>query len=233
MNLFIGCPVSDRSWILPKWFDHVEKACEKIEVVPQYVFVVGNEDKDLDYVTSKSRTHVKVINENKREDIRYWNHSRYSYMAMIRNELLSSVREYAPDFFLSLDSDILLHEDALLSAFDALEKHPDAWACGLKCYMSVGGIVHPSMGLWIDAEATRFYRNNSDDISTVDIIMAAKLMKPEAYNIDYKWHSNGEDLGWCQSVKAAGGKFIWDGRVCNKHVMGKKFLDGIDKRVGF
>ena len=234
MNILVGCPTSDRMWVLPSWFDHVEAAFAKAGLVPNYVFVVGNEDQEtLDYLLGKSNVYVKIIQENRREDFRRWNHSRYEYMSFLRNELLKVVREQSPDYFLSLDSDILLHEDSLVSALDALEQHPSAWAAGLKCYMSTDSRVHPSMGNWIGGSHTRFYRSDSSDMATVDIIMAAKLMKPDAYNIDYKWHGSGEDLGWSASVKEAGGKFIWDGRVANKHVMSKNLINILDKRIGF
>ena len=232
-SLIVGCPTNNRSWIIDKWFDHVEAACEKAEINCTYSFVVGNKSDDLDFISKNEKATIRVIEEHSREDVRFWNHSRYEYMSSLRNQLLSLVREQKPDLFLSLDSDILLHPDAIASAIDALQQHPDAWACGMKCYMSVGGTVHPSMGNWIDMESSRYYRADSGSISTVDIIMAAKLMKPEAYNIDYQWHGSGEDLGWSRAAKMSGAKFIWDGRVINKHVMGTQFLEPVDKRVGF
>ena len=235
MRLLIGCPYSDRGWILDKWIDHVSLACSKAGISDfQFVFVAGDKHrKDLKDLASLGNSIVKIVEEDLREDQRRWNDSRYSHMAFLRNELLSVVREESPDLFLSLDSDILLAEDSIKSAMTALAEHPDACAVGLKCYMSETTRVHPSMGCWSDGNMVRFYRRDIDDIATVDIIMAAKLMKPFAYNIDYCFHKNGEDLGWSSNVKAAGGKFIWDGRVTNKHVMSKNMLSVIDKRCGF
>ena len=234
MNILVGCPLSDRMWILPLWFDHVEAAFSKAGLTPGYVFVVGNEDEEtIDFLSSRDDTYIKIIQESKREDFRRWNHSRYEYMSFLRNELLKVVRSQAPDYFLSLDSDILLHEDALVSAFDALDQHDSAWAVGLKCYMSTDSRVHPSMGNWINGSYGRFYRTDASDMAAVDIIMAAKLMKPQAYSVDYKWHGSGEDLGWSVAVRESGGKFVWDGRVANKHVMSKNLVNVVDKRIGF
>jgi hypothetical protein len=235
MNIIIGCPFSDRLWILDQWIDHVNLACEKADLDPEFVFVVGSgNSQDIDTLISKiENMTIRVVSESERSDIRKWNHGRYEHMAFLRNQLLGLVREKSPDLFLSLDSDILLSPDALVSALDALDKHKDAWAVGLKCYMSQTSRAHPSMGIWSDLNRSRFRRVDSDDIATVDIIMAAKLMKKEAYDIDYVFHRNGEDLGWSSEVKSVGGKFIWDGRVTNKHVMGPLFLDVVDKRAGF
>lgn len=235
MRLLIGCPYSDRGWILDKWIDHVNLACFNAGISDfQFIFVAGNKNKkDLNDLSSLENSIVRVIDEDLREDKRRWNDSRYSHMTYLRNELLSGVREYAPDLFLSLDSDILLAETAITSALSALSVHTDACAVGMKCYMSETTRVHPSMGYWSDGDMIRFYRRDTDDIATVDIIMAAKLMKPFAYNIDYSWHKNGEDLGWSANVKSAGGKLIWDGKVSNKHVMSKNMITVIDKRCGF
>lgn len=234
MNIIIGCPFSDRTWILNRWLEHVNASFEKAGIDPSFVFVVGSgNSKDIDALSQIDNSTIRVVSEAERLDVRKWNHSRYEHMAFLRNELLSIVREKNPDLFLSLDSDILLAPDAVNSAIEALEMHPDAWAVGMKCYMSQTSTVHPSMGIWSDLNRIRYRRIDSSDIMTVDIIMAAKLMKLQAYNIDYIFHRNGEDLGWSSEIKSAGGKLIWDGRVTNKHVMGPKFLDVIDKRAGF
>lgn len=234
MRLLIGCPFSDRRWILEKWIEHINIACDNAGYDPEFIFVVGNGNlKDIEALSHIDTASIRVIAEDPRVDVRKWNHRRYEHMALIRNELLSLVREKNPELFLSLDSDILLAPTAISSAVEALSLHPDAWAVGMKCYMSQTSRVHPSMGIWSDMNRIRYRRADGDDIASVDIIMAAKLMKPEAYHIDYVFHRNGEDLGWSSEIKSAGGKLIWDGRVTNKHVMGPKFLDVIDKRAGF
>jgi hypothetical protein len=234
MNIVIGCPFSDRGWILDRWLDHIYAAFSEANIEPSFIFVTGSgNEEDIDLLSSIPNATTRVVSEDSRNDIRRWNHSRYEHMVYLRNVLLNCVRERNPDLFLSLDSDILLAPNSIVSALDALDNHPSAWAVGLKCFMSPTSLVHPSMGIWRDLSFTRFSRTNTDDIATVDIVMAAKLMKPEAYNIDYSFHRNGEDLGWSLNVKNAGGKFIWDGRVTNKHVMGEKFLNVTDKRAGF
>lgn len=235
MKLLIGCPYSDRSWIIDQWIDHVNLACFNAGITDfSFLFVVGDgNEKDLEDLSKVENAIVKVVEEESRTDVRRWNDSRYHHMAFLRNQLLVSVREISPELFLSLDSDILLAEDAIKSAISALASHDYACAVGMKCYMSETTKVHPSMGYWSDGGLIRFYRRDTDDIATVDIIMAAKLMTPFAYNIDYSYHKNGEDLGWSSNVRSAGGKFIWDGKVTNKHVMSKKMLNVVDKRCGF
>lgn len=234
MKILVGCPFSDRRWILDRWVKHVNSAMSEAGCDFSFLFVVGDGNQsDVDALKSISNSTLIKVSESSRADKRQWNSSRYYHMVELRNSLLAGVREISPDLFLSLDSDILLAPEAVSSALDALAKHSDSWAVGLKCFMSPSSVAHPSMGIWANNSCVSFRRKDCSDIATVDIIMAAKLMKPSAYNIDYEFHKNGEDLGWSLNVKGAGGKLIWDGRVTNKHVMSPAFLDTIDKRSGF
>jgi hypothetical protein len=234
MNVVVGCPFSDRGWIFDKWVEHVIAAFANANCEPRFVFVASSENKeDIKLLNSLANAEVVLISEPTRSDVRSWKDSRYHHMVNIRNILLSKVRDIEPELFLSLDSDILLAPDSISSALDALNRHRDAWAVGLKCYMSSTTTTHPSFGAWADSSFVSFRRDDTDDIATVDIIMAAKLMKPEAYNINYSYHRNGEDLGWSLNLKNSGGSLIWDGRVVNKHIMDKNAIHNEDKRVGF
>ena len=67
----------------------------------------------------------------------------------------------------------------------------------------------------------------------VDVIMAIKLMTPEALQEDYCFDTNGEDIGWSKSATAQGLKLAFDGRVCSKHVMRPGQLEKLDPRCGF
>ena len=68
---------------------------------------------------------------------------------------------------------------ALKSAFSAFNE--DTWAVGLSAYMTPRSTDHPSNGQWLSRQFNRFSRKDFDDIITCDIIMAAKLMRPDAY----------------------------------------------------
>lgn len=235
MKLVVGCPVSHREWILDDWNQHVLSAVYALdeEVDLSYCFVAS--DKDIETIEKlvdfDTFSDILISSEEDREDRRMWSQDRYETMVHLRNSLLERVRFLKPDYFLSLDSDILLAPDAIKSAFDAMTD--DVWAVGMRTYMTERSTTHPSMGIWVDSGVRRYYRVDSRDITRCDIIMAAKLMRPEAYRVDYKVHPYGEDLGWCLNVAEAGGKVCYDGRVGNKHVMSKQMLETVDDRVGF
>ena len=232
MKFLVGCPVSDRSWILDHWFDHVYTNFHDINAEPSFIFVVPEWDqKSIDILNRRCDPKIIFSGEPERKDERSWSNDRIQHLVKIRNLLLDGVREEDPDFFLSVDSDILLAKDAMSRMMKLLQIHNDAWAVGSKCFLSAASYAHPNMGWFINNG--KYRRENYDGIIRVDILMAIKLMTREAYNTSYSFHRNGEDLGWSENIKASGGTMYWDGSVTSKHIMKREMLDAVDRRVGF
>lgn len=234
MKLLIGCPVRRRDWILPLWFEHVYAALPQ-DVEYNFCFITDPDDHktvDICFHHSNPGSTIQFISEPHREDVRSWTKDRKAHMVWLRNILLDRVRKIKPDFFLSLDSDILLNPEAI-SAMLELQSETNAIAVGGKTYMSWGDTYHVSAGMWKDHRMSA-WRRVSSGTHPVDIIMAIKLMTPEAYNINYEYHKHGEDLGWCKALQQQTKHKPWFcGSVTNKHVMKPEFLNVVDKRVGF
>lgn len=237
MRIVVGCPVRDRAWMLPTWFEYVEAALKAIEVEPEYAFVLGNSTDNshviLEEHTNEDRDSL-VLSFEPEIDLsqnRNWNTTRYQEMADCRNQLLNLVREMQPDYFLSLDSDILLNPETLPLLLEDLREHEDWWAVGGKCYMTPAGRWAPSYGFGLPMGGLD--RPDIDGVLPVEIIMAIKLMTPKAYNVDYTTHDKGEDVAWSTSVRQAGGKLGFDARTTNKHCMTKRMLVDIDPRCGY
>lgn len=237
MKLVVGCPVRDRSWIIRRWFEHLHGALTHAGIARSDVGLVFIGDyaddatfREIDRAClelSFSRTVIERAGEAtpyRRE----WGWSRYLEMAELRNGLLAAVRAAGPDLFWSLDSDILVAENTLASAIDAVE-HFDA--VGSRCYMTPKGTWCPSYAMLTGGAGLQ--RTDFEGLSKVDVIMAAKLMSPDAYDVDYVGHRQGEDIGWSVSARKAGCRLGWDGRTISKHVMGPEYLDVIDVRCGF
>ena len=136
LEIVVGCPVKDRSWILPKWKEHVDAS------VPQgvdlsYLFVVEPDDEDT--ISSVEDWADVIKSEQKYTPYsRSWGRESLERMVVLRNLLLRGVVERRPDFFLSLDSDVLLHPDALVGMMETLESNDvnDKYAaCGGLTYM--------------------------------------------------------------------------------------------------
>ncbi len=148
-------------------------------------------------------------------------------MVLLRNTLLERVRQLAPEHYWSVDSDILVAEETLVSALEARERFD---AVGSKCYMTTKGTMAPSYGM-LNGHGIR--RPDSTGCFKVDAIMAVKLMNPDAYNVDYSVHRQGEDIGWSKDARKRGVKLGWDGRTISKHLMTKESIHRVDDRVGF
>lgn len=253
MRLVVGCPVSSRAWILPRWFYHVELAALTVsdDLKPEYAFVVSMNDAETIDAIDKFQQAVPdrpistvYTDEPARKDVRMWNEDRYQEMVGLRNLLLHAVRERNPDYFLSLDSDILLRPDSLDVA---LQEIGDADALGLHTYMDrparppAGMQVQLGIGRHLASKAdlkgqqliNRLHFETYEETHKVGVIMAAKLMKPSAYNIDYRWHLQGEDTGWSTACTEAGLKLVWCPKACAKHIFTPADLGREDYRVGF
>lgn len=234
MKIAVGCPVANRAWSLSAWFQHVDAAFSVVDLTPTFVFVLGDSEDDTEDVLHgllRGRRHVVVKSKElpasgaKRD----WSESRYHFMVGVRNKLLDAVQRLAPEYFLSLDSDILLHPDAVGSLLRAGQ---DSWAVGGKLYMTPPPSLYaPSFAKF--KKDGGLLRGDAHGIMPVDVIMAMKLMTADAYHVPYEFHPFGEDIGWSKAVKAAGGILLWDGRVCSKHITEPYWLDKVDPRLGW
>jgi hypothetical protein len=228
----VGCPVAHRSWVLDAWFDHIHEACDVADVEPQFVFA-GDPERDRSFRVIERRAPDAIVAfapNTKGDDTRTWDYARYQTMAAVRTLLLEAVRDLNPSFFLSIDSDILLHPEVLDLLLGDMETDP--WdAIGARCYLTPTGRNCPSWGR-LNSQGS-LQRMDSTGYFEVPILMAIKLMRPTAYHVDYVAHLQGEDIGWSLACEQAGLKLAWDGRLGNKHVMTPNQLRLLDARVGY
>lgn len=230
-RVIVGCPVRRREWIIENWVKSVAIATRFAEVEPHVMIVGGQTDPTIALAGEAAlavglrltwldsgelvRPHAPAGRATPYID-HWWNGERIERMVDLRNALLHSVRTHRPDYFLSLDSDVLLHEAALVGLLELLGSRSHA-AAGGKTFMSPFGTHAPSFSN-VEADGL-LSRHDSGDVLDVDIIMAIKLMKPEAYAVDYEYDRRGEDVGWSLACKRRGLSFVWDGRTTSRHVM--------------
>lgn len=228
MKLMVGGPVSRREWILPRWFDCVGAACDAVGVRPEYVFVLDSADSETASIVRKHDALIIEHPDNRPSDTRDWRYDRYLHMTVLRNRVLQAVRTAGPDLFWSLDSDILVHPEALQCL---IESHDRFDAVGGATFMTTAGTSCPSWGMFTRNGGLR--REYATGTFPCEVIMASKLMTPTAYAIDYSAHRHGEDVGWSLNCRTAGLKLGFDGRIYSKHVMSPDALDRVDSRVGY
>lgn len=229
----VGCPVYKREWILSQWFEHVHTACAAVDIEPAFVFVGDPEDPETEQLIFKTGARIlsyQHVSANHFEE-RVWNLHRYNTMVLLRNRLLQGVRAQSPDHFLSLDSDVLLHDQSVGNMLETLEDNPSWSAVGGKAYLTPKGKEAPTYANL--NQNANLIRPDRDDVFRCDVIMAIKLMTKSAYSVDYKVHKQGEDIGWSLSCREKGLLLGFDGRVVSKHCMSPEMLNEEDVRCGY
>lgn len=233
MKLIIGCPIYKRSWILDEWIQCILSQSLDLSNVGFVFETSPNDDetvlrlkawKQLD----KRIPHFDIV---ERDDIphfehtdngRQWTISKYVNMVNLRNSVLSKVREVEPDYYFSLDSDILLKNPNTLELLIAHIKE-GADAVNPLMFMTPVGTNFPSVMTWRDAESNRGFRDKNYPLGTyfkADIIMAAKMMSKKVYqNVDYEVHPQGEDLGWSLGCRNMGYDLFCASYIYAPHIM--------------
>ena len=244
----IGTPMYKRGWILPHWIRCLLNQSVSFKDIG-FVFEVSPDDTE----TIESLKAWKRIDKNIpyfeikiRDDIphfehenngRQWTISKYLNMVSLRNSLLQTVRNVQPDYYLSLDSDILLTNPNTIELLIAHIKS-GADAVNPLMFMTPFGTMYPSVMNWRTDIPTKAYREEKYQLGTYfqsDVIMAAKMMNKDVYNnIDYVVHEQGEDVGWSLSCKQQGFKLYSASYIYAPHIMSevmyKSFLANGDNR---
>lgn len=233
MKLIIGCPIYKREWIFPLWAACIERQSIDLSNVG-FVFETSPDDVGtLDLINQwKDRNkNIPLIQINVRDDIphfehkkgsRQWTLSKYENMIRLRNHLLKDVRELAPEYYFSLDSDILIKNP---STIELLINHikDGADAVSPLMFMTPIGTQFPSVMTWKNDGTDKAFRQDNYPIGTyfqADIIMAAKMMSKDVYNdVNYEFHTQGEDLGWCMDAKKKGYKLYSASYIYAPHIM--------------
>lgn len=243
MKIVIGCPIYKRDWILPLWIKSIRAQNINFKDVG-FIFEVSPDDQATVSMLEEwksSDTGVGSIEINTRDDIahfahkdngRQWTLSKYENMVSLRNSILQRVREISPEYYFSLDSDILLVNP---STIRLLTSHIDDGADAVNplMFMTPMGTDYPSVMSWKTEEPNRAYRESSYPLGTYfksDVIMAAKVMSRKVYeNIDYTVHRQGEDVGWSLSCREAGYNLFCASYLYGVHVMSELALEEIVK----
>ena len=114
MRIVVGCPLKDRSWALPRWLQAIANQGVELELVCLLSPSEDNTEEVLKqhpitllYDERPGRSVLEI-------DTHAWGNlnGKYEYMASLRNQLIDYVIERDADFFFSLDSDIILPQNA-------------------------------------------------------------------------------------------------------------------------
>lgn len=243
MKLIVGCPIYDRAWILPLWIDAIERQSINLKDVG-FVFAASEDDASTINMLNQWRSfnkkipmidifYPKNVNHFSHEDgTRHWTISKYENMVSLRNQLLERVRSYQPDYFFSLDSDIIIKNPLTIQLLIS-HIQDGADAVNPLMFMTPAGSMFPSVMTWEEKSEGRAHRNFEYPLGTyfkADVIMAAKMMSKNVYmNVDYEIHPQGEDLGWSANCAKQGFNLYCASYIYALHIMHKRMLEDIMK----
>lgn len=239
MKILLGCPIYKRDWILDHWIHCIKSQSIAANSVG-FIFEVSPDDeqtikkleiwkrhdRDAPYFNIVIRDDIPHFAHN--QNSRQWSISKYQNMVNLRNDLLTKVREVSPDYYFSLDSDILLTNR---NTIELLIAHilEGADAVNPLMFMTPIGDVYPSIMTWVGDgtnSATRLPRYPIGKFFQADVIMAAKLMSKKVYdNVDYSIHHQGEDVGWSWECKNMGFKLYCASYIYAPHIMSPDFYN--------
>lgn len=244
MRILVGCPVYERAWILPKWFESVQvlRAYGDLSFVFAYT---PSEDNTLELLTNAPGPVSILYHTDGVHSIeRNWGTPRIRTMADMRNRLLDFAAETQPDIYFSLDSDVLLPQSlSLRGIFGKLHKVGEGgdvpfmggvWdAFAPLVYLGPGDVTNAFTG--IPGRPLHRVRDTSL-VRQVTVICAAKLMRPAIFSdprVRYDLDGRGEDFAWSLAAIKSGYKLGWMPEVKCKHIMERTQLDRFDKRIGW
>lgn len=161
------------------------------------------------------------------EGSRRWGYERYATMVSLRNNLLERVRAHDPERFFSLDSDIILENPSTIEELYKLTEFLDA--VSTLMYMTPEGTAYPDIMTWQNgpgSKASRILPYPIGKLFKADIIMAAKMMSKKVYmNVNYSFHRQGEDLGFCQNAALQDYALYNASYIYTPHIMNQTMLE--------
>lgn len=240
MKVLIGCPTYRREWILPDYLRSIENQTVDLSDIGFCFLIPEDDHPSVSLLQNWRESHPEVPvfelvidstdtehHEHDANGTRRWrrdNYKRLRVMTSLRNRLLGSVREISPDLFFSLDSDILLPETTTLARL--VEAVEPGQAVSPLVFMSPEGQDHPGVMSWANSPGGAAVRGKYPlgERFRADVIMAAKMMSPKAYRVDYEFHRSGEDLGWSANCARSGVDLYCASDIQVSHIMSRAML---------
>jgi glycosyltransferase involved in cell wall biosynthesis len=201
-KLLLGAPAYNRAWIIPEWLDSLQSQdgidCFDVEYI---ACVSPSEDNTLELLQQGGFIIITedVFRQKYESDLHVWgNMNVYEKMAQIRNKLLMWAKVNNFDYFLSIDTDIILPKNGLQKMISFIDRYPGMVAPALSMVhnQTIWNIMD-----WVDSfNPNLAYRPKIRhlEVQQVDVIMACILMDKSAISkVKWKEHTLGEDVGLC------------------------------------
>jgi GT2 family glycosyltransferase len=220
VKVVVGCPVRDRAWTIPEWYAGIEAQDIDVDVMCLVSPSVDNTEEllrergvitfTLDDPGPRTKTQI---------DGHMWTEGAYIYMARLRNALTYYAQQYGADYFLSLDSDIVLPKGGLAKMLEYAKAHM--------------GVVAPAVNMgwrntawntmdWVDYNRPSVAHRPVIEPrgGQADVVMAAMLLDRIAMEkCAWAMHEQGEDVGFSLVARQQQVPLWWLPEVRCLHLM--------------
>jgi hypothetical protein len=210
MRLAIGCPIYNREWVIPRWWEALEAQALPPGTEVEFHFAVSPSEDDTErLLLERCNGRLSLLNcadlptfPNRHKG---HNAERFATLATLRNRLVESVRRSDPDYFLSVDSDMILEPNAvqeMLGVGDCVGALSDMLGSAIMVHPSAMRLEHNG----VKVKAQRISVDGiGDEPLPVDVVMAVVLFSRRGYRaVHYGLHEQGEDIAAALSLRDAG-----------------------------
>lgn len=223
MEIFIGCPIYEREWIIREWLWNVEEQCNPKKVSLVFAITDGV-DKTRDIIEENHARfkQVVLIDGNDLPAYRDRNIDRFNSLVILRNRIFEFLRETQLDYYFSWDSDILLPPGTLQQLIADDKDAVGPWVDLCPPGNRVPNCARRGPGDSFKRPKPIEHYFPMGELYKVDAIFACFLMKPQVWQRTYyQWHTGGEDFGWALSMADAGLECWMDSRIVGQHFYNK------------
>jgi len=222
MRLALGCPVYNREWSLPRWFQCIfdqKLDPKKIDLI--FAYTEGNDNtKDILEKYGQKFNSLSIIDCNKIKAFGDRDSERYYSLVILRNRIFDRLRELQPDYFFSYDSDILLPEGTLKGLIKDKKDIVGPWVDLVPPNGIPNTVTKIGDGFRRRKPYDQFYPKTG--LYEVDTVFAVSLMAAPVFNTcTYMYHPGGEDYGFAINVMNAGFKSFMDANYIGQHLYKK------------
>ncbi|MFD1358955.1 methyltransferase domain-containing protein [Fictibacillus halophilus] len=209
-KIFIGAPVRNRAWILPRYIEGLLKQKVNFETC----FIVNDSVDNTEQILKENGFDVYRYNLDSNYGERRGEYSKKN-LALLRNVLLDEFLKSDCDYLFSVDTDIILPEGSLQQL---INHDKDIVSMIIK-----NSPVLMAHNIFVDG---KHIEEVPEGLISVDMTGAVYLIKRSVIEAGVRYGMDvlGEDIPFCRTAKQLGFEIFCDTRLKPIHV----FDDGIE-----
>lgn len=235
-KVLVGCPIFERAWILPKWLDALAAEAANVDLHVFFCLTQGK-DKTGELIFDAIKKYpfpitVENFSGGIEDHSRDWTDpQRVQTIADKRNKLLDAIKPVKSDYFLMLDSDVLVAPGGITALIDTIKfENFDA--------------VCPRVWVWnaffvaatYEKGRVKFLPRRAIGILPVDVVTSSACLMVKRLADDnavrYGVAMRGKDFGWFPGHEVNG----WNASECihwSKQAKAAAYRLGVNCNLSF